>query len=91
LKLGILVGAAIRHTHHATSGVASMKTMLMTSDDTTQTLHITAVSFAAYLKCPTKSYLTAHGEKAPDSLVDEMRRRISVAYKTTANQVFERD
>jgi len=63
-----------------------MKTMLVTSDDTTQTLHITAVSFAAYLKCATKSYLTAHGEKAPDSLVDEMRRRISVAYKTTASQ-----
>jgi hypothetical protein len=48
--------------------------------------NITAEIFGAYLKCPTKSYLTAHGEKSPDSLVDEMRRRISAAYKTTANQ-----
>lgn len=43
--------------------------------------NITAVVFAAYLKCPTKAYLTAHGEKPPDTFVANTRERISAAYK----------
>ncbi len=49
---------------------------------------ITAAVFAAYLRCSTKSYLTAHGEKPPDTFVAETRGRISLAYKTRANQRF---
>jgi hypothetical protein len=41
--------------------------------------NITAAVFAAYLKCPTKAYLLAHGEVAADTFVADMRRRISVA------------
>jgi len=47
---------------------------------------ITAATFAAYLKCLTKSYLTAHCEKPPDMFAAETRDRISVAYKTRAKQ-----
>src|SRR6267154_5032116 len=65
-----------------------MKTTLASSGRTSA--NITAAIFGAYLKCPTKSYLTAHGEKAPDSFVDEMRGSISVAYKTTATQSVRR-
>src|SRR5712691_10649120 len=49
---------------------------------------ITAAVFAAYLRCSTKSYLTAHGEKPPDTFVAETCGRISLAYKTRANQRF---
>lgn len=48
---------------------------------------ITAEIFAAYMKCTTKSYLTAHDEKPPpDIFIAEMRQRTSVAYKTKAIQ-----
>jgi predicted RecB family nuclease len=57
---------------------------LAISDETGS--YITAATFAAYLKCPTKSYLTAHGENGVDSYFDEIRERIAVAYKTSANQ-----
>jgi predicted RecB family nuclease len=43
--------------------------------------NITAAVFAAYLKCPTKAYLTAHGENPPDTFVSDTRGRISAAYK----------
>jgi hypothetical protein len=43
---------------------------------------ITAAAFAAYLKCPRKSYLTLHGERPSDALAGEMWERISTAYKT---------
>jgi hypothetical protein len=47
---------------------------------------ITAAVFAAYLKCPTKAYLTAHGEKPPDATFAEMCNRVSAAYKALARQ-----
>jgi predicted RecB family nuclease len=42
---------------------------------------IIAAVFAAYLKCSTKAYLTAHDEKPPDTFVADTRGRISAAYK----------
>ncbi len=45
---------------------------------------ITAPIFAAYLKCPTKAYLIAHGEQSPETFFTDMRGRISAAYKTKA-------
>ena len=48
--------------------------------------NVTAAIFAAYLKCPTKAYLTAHGEKAPDTFFADIRGRISDAYKARASQ-----
>jgi predicted RecB family nuclease len=46
--------------------------------------NITAAVFAAYLKCPTKAYLTAHGEKQPETVLADTRGRISAAYKSRA-------
>jgi hypothetical protein len=43
--------------------------------------NITAAMFAAYLKCRTKAYLTAHREKPPEPVFVEMRKRVSAAYK----------
>jgi hypothetical protein len=37
--------------------------------------NITAAVFAAYLKCPTKAYLTAHGENPADTFVADTRGR----------------
>jgi predicted RecB family nuclease len=48
--------------------------------------NITAAVFAAYLKCPTKAYLTAHGENPADTFVADTRGRISAAYKARASQ-----
>lgn len=48
--------------------------------------NITAAVFAAYLKCPTKAYLTAHGENSPGTFVAHTRGRISAAYKARASQ-----
>ena len=48
--------------------------------------NITAAMFAAYLKCRTKAYLTAHREKPTDSIFAEMRKRVSGAYKATGGQ-----
>jgi predicted RecB family nuclease len=48
--------------------------------------NITAAMFAAYLKCHTKAYLTVHGEKPPDRVFAEMRKRVSGAYKALARQ-----
>ena len=47
---------------------------------------ITAAIFAAYLKCPTKAYLTAHAERAPDTFFTDIRGRISDTYKIRASQ-----
>jgi predicted RecB family nuclease len=47
---------------------------------------ITAAIFAAYLKCPTKAYLMAHGEKVPDTFFADIRERISAAFKARVNQ-----
>ena len=38
--------------------------------------NITAAVFAAYLKCPTKAYLTAHGENPPDTFVADTRAHL---------------
>src|SRR3954452_4989176 len=51
-------------------------------------VNITAASFAAYLKCLTKSYLITQGETPPDAFVSETLGRISVAYKASATQSF---
>jgi hypothetical protein len=48
--------------------------------------NITAAVFAAYLKCPTKAYLTANAETPPDTFLDDARGRISAAYKARASQ-----
>ena len=48
--------------------------------------NITAAVFAAYLKCPTKAYLMAHGETPPDTFVGDTRGRISAAYKARVSQ-----
>jgi predicted RecB family nuclease len=47
---------------------------------------ITAAVFAAYLKCLTKAYLTAHGENPPDTFVADARERVSAAYKVRASR-----
>lgn len=46
---------------------------------------ITAAVFAAYLQCPTKAYLTAHGESSPDTFFADMRGRVSAACKVRAS------
>ena len=51
----------------------------------------TAPIFAAYLKCPTKAYLTAHGETTPDTFVADTRGRISDAYRARRAKIPERD
>src|SRR5437016_6336219 len=42
---------------------------------------ITAATFAAYLKCPTKGLLSAHGERPPDTYFTDIERDISKAYR----------
>jgi predicted RecB family nuclease len=49
-------------------------------------INITAAIFAAYLKCPTKAYLTARGENPPDTFLADTRERISAAYKAKVSQ-----
>jgi predicted RecB family nuclease len=49
-------------------------------------VEITAAVFAAYLNCPTKAYLIAHGEDPPDAFVAVTRGRVSAAYKARAGQ-----
>jgi CRISPR/Cas system-associated exonuclease Cas4 (RecB family) len=56
--------------------------MLRTATST----NITAAVFAAYLKCPTKAYLIAHGQYSTDTFVVDMHRRISAAYKFRASR-----
>src|SRR6266404_4786351 len=48
--------------------------------------NITAAVFAAYLKCPTKAYFTAHGDKPPNTFVADTRGRISAAYKARTSR-----
>jgi predicted RecB family nuclease len=47
---------------------------------------ITAAVLAAYLKCRTKAYLTAHREESTDSVFADLRKRVSAAYKAAAGQ-----
>src|SRR5271169_6348535 len=58
-----------------------MGTKLRWVDAMDASVNITAAVFAAYLKCPTKAYLTAHGEKPPDTFVADTCGSISAAYK----------
>ena len=51
-----------------------------------RSVEITAAVFAAYLKCPTMAYLTAHGEDPPDTFLAVTRGCISAAYKARAGQ-----
>ena len=53
-----------------------------------RSVDITAGVFAAYLKCPTKAYLIAHGEDPPDTFVAVTRGCMSAAYKARAGQSF---
>jgi predicted RecB family nuclease len=48
--------------------------------------NITAAVFAAYLKCPTKAYLTAGRENPPDAFFGDIYRRISAAYKSRTSE-----
>ncbi len=43
---------------------------------------ITAAVFFAFLKCPTKAYLLAIGEPAPDAFFTDIQARISSMYKS---------
>jgi predicted RecB family nuclease len=43
---------------------------------------ITATVFAAYLKCPTKSFLLAHGRKPLDTFFADLGENVSMAYKS---------
>ena len=47
---------------------------------------ISATVFAAYLRCPTKAYLLARGERPPGSFFTDTLGRISSAYKATARE-----
>jgi hypothetical protein len=48
---------------------------------------ITAATFAAYLKCPTKALLLAHGERPSDTFFTDMDRDISKAYRTKIRNI----
>jgi predicted RecB family nuclease len=48
--------------------------------------NITTAVFAAFLKCPTKAYLIAHGETPPDTFVADTLERVSAAYKVRASR-----
>jgi predicted RecB family nuclease len=47
---------------------------------------ITAAVFLAFLKCPTKAYLLAIGEAAPDTFFSDTQERISSMYKSLVTQ-----
>src|SRR3954454_18585135 len=47
---------------------------------------ISATVFAAYLRCPTKAYLLAHGERPLGTFFTDMLDRISTAYRTAARE-----
>ena len=51
-----------------------------------RSVDITAGVFAAYLRCPTKGYLIAHGEDPPDAFIAVTRGCMSAAYKARAGQ-----
>ena len=48
---------------------------------------ITAATFAAYLKCPTKALLSAHGERPSDTFFTDIERDISKAYRTNIKNI----
>src|SRR5215211_1573013 len=47
---------------------------------------ISATVFAAYLRCPSKAYLLARGERPPGSFFTDTLGRISNAYKAAARE-----
>jgi hypothetical protein len=47
---------------------------------------ITAAVFLAFLKCPTKAYLIARDETAPDAFFTDTQARISSMYKSLVTQ-----
>jgi len=47
---------------------------------------ITAAVFLAFLKCPTKAYLLARDETAPDAFFTDTQARISSMYKSLVTQ-----
>src|SRR3954464_2619260 len=47
---------------------------------------ITASVFEAYLKCPTKAFLTAHKENPPDTFFADLHGRLSTEYKARTGQ-----
>src|SRR5215831_8454683 len=51
-----------------------------------RSVNVTAAIFTAYLKCPTKGYLIAHGEDPPDAFIAVTRGCMSAAYKARAGQ-----
>ena len=51
-----------------------------------RSVNVTAAIFTAYLKCPTKGYLIAHGEDPPDAFIAVRRGCMSAAYKARAGQ-----
>ena len=48
---------------------------------------ITAATFAAYLRCPTKAFLSAHGERPSDPFFTDIERDISKAYRTDIKNI----
>jgi hypothetical protein len=48
---------------------------------------VTAATFAAYLKCPTKALLLAHGERPSDTFFADIERDISKAYRTNTRNI----
>ena len=48
---------------------------------------ITAATFAAYLKCPTKALLSAHGERPSDTFFTDVERDISKAYRRNIRNI----
>jgi hypothetical protein len=47
---------------------------------------ITAAVFLAFLKCPTKGFLLARDETAPDTFFTDTQARISSMYKSLVSQ-----
>jgi hypothetical protein len=48
---------------------------------------ITAATFAAYLKCPTKGLLSAHGDRPSDTYFTDIERDISKAYRANTRNI----
>jgi hypothetical protein len=55
-------------------------------DDNGRGHSITAAVFAAFLKCPTKAYLLAIGERTPHTFFADIEAHVSSAYSTAAKQ-----
>ena len=62
-----------------------MTTTTLSGSNVMDTSTTTAAVFAAYLKCPTKAYLLARGEKSQDTVFSDTLERISDAFKARAS------